>query len=393
MKSLVSVCAAALLAVSCATAPDIPSQRERLTRQIADDAVSFNEAYGQAVSAQILLNILRSRDRMPRYYLAMTGISDSPSWSTTQSAAIGGIPLGGDVGTPWGVGGLGVERERASRPSYAVQPFDAATLARTAFQPTPSSVFEHYWYSGWPRDLLMLMMVESIEKTDGGGHVSVFTNEANTIFDDCVARVQTGGCNFVREVRAFLDISQQHPSERGVDLEHGRPLCGLVEAYDPASAVRPATPRETQICEPAFVVGADTLRLRLRSLDDMVYYVGELLRAGGMQAAPGEAIEAQVTVRAAGLRGGGQGVPLFRIVPAGDDARGSYAAEITYGGERFRAGPAIGRSCGEQTQAGRCQDNAEEGDRSSSVLSLIAEILALNQSPDAIRAPSRLIAE
>ena len=98
MKSLVPVCAAALLAVSCATAPDIPSQRERLTRQIADDAVSFNEAYGQAVSAQILLNILRSRDRMPRYYLAMTGISDSPSWSTTQSAAIGGIPLGGDVG-------------------------------------------------------------------------------------------------------------------------------------------------------------------------------------------------------------------------------------------------------------------------------------------------------
>jgi hypothetical protein len=36
---------------------------------------------------------------------------------------------------------------------------------------------------------------------------------------------------------------------------------------------------------------------------------------------------------------------------------------------------------------------AEEGDRSSSVLSLIAEILALNQSPEAIRAPSRLIAE
>jgi hypothetical protein len=43
--------------------------------------------------------------------------------------------------------------------------------------------------------------------------------------------------------------------------------------------------------------------------------------------------------------------------------------------------------------SGRCQDNADEGDRSSSVLSLIAEILALNQSPDAIRAPSRLIAE
>jgi hypothetical protein len=93
------------------------------------------------------------------------------------------------------------------------------------------------------------------------------------------------------------------------------------------------------------------------------------------------------------LRGGGQGVPLFRVVPAHDSAHGIYAAEIAYGGDRFRAGPAIGRSCGEQAQAGACRDVAEEGDRSSSVLSLIAEILALNQSPDAIRAPSRLIAE
>lgn len=136
------------------------------------------------------------------------------------------------------------------------------------------------------------------------------------------------------------------------------------------------------------------MRLRLRSLDDMVYYVGELLRAGSMRSAPGEAIEAQVTVRAAGLRGGGQGVPLFPgRLPASDSTHSIYAAEIAYGGERFRAGPAVGRSCGEQTQAGACRDIAEEGDRSSSVLSLIAEILALNQSPDAIRAPSRLIAE
>lgn len=393
MKSFIAACAAALLAASCATAPDIPSQRERLTRQIADDAVGFNEAYGQAVSAQILLNILRSRDRLPRYYLAMTGISDSPSWTTTQSAAVGGIPLGGDIGTPWGVGGLGVERERASRPSYAVQPFDAATLARTAFQPTPSPVFEHYWYSGWPRDLLMLMMVESIEKTDASGHTSTFTNEANTIFDDCAASVATDGCEFVREVRSFLETSQQHPYDRSIDMQNGRAICGLVEAYNPASPVRPAPPREGQVCEPVFAVGADTIRLRLRSLDDMVYYVGELLRADGMRAGPGEAVEAQVTVRAAGLRGGGRGVPLFRVVPANDTTHDIYAAEIAYGGHRYRAGPAIGRSCGAQADNGACRDIAEEGDRSSSVLSLIAEILALNQSPDAIRAPSRLIAE
>jgi hypothetical protein len=391
MRWVLAACATVLLA-SCATAAPIPSAREHLSRQIADDAVAFNEAYGQAVSAQILLNILRSRDRLPRYYLAMTGISDSPSLTTTRSAALGDIQLG-DIGSPWGVAGAGVSRESATRPSYAVQPFDPQTLTRTAFSPTPPHVFAHYWRSGWPRDVLLLMMVEQIEKTDGDNHTHVFVNEANTIFENCPESVRTEGCDFVREVRDFIIADAEHPRQSGIDMRRGRPLCGLIDAYGPSTPIRPVEPAPGLDCDPVFVVGQTTIRLRLRSLDDMVYYVGELLRADTTHAQPGEALEAQVTVRAAGLRGGGKGVPLFRVVPANHSTHHAFAAEVEYGGARYRAGPAIGRSCGEAASEGPCADNAEEGDRSSSVLSLIAEILALNQSPDAIRAPSRLIAE
>jgi hypothetical protein len=392
MKSVLAACAAALLAASCASAAQFPSPREQLSRQIADDAAGFNEAYAQAVSGQILLNILRSRDRLPRYYLAMTGIADSPSWRHRQNVGAGSIPLG-EGASPWGIGSIGLERETQTRPTYAIQPFSAETLTRTAFSPTPPHIFAHYWRSGWPRDLLMLMMVESIERTDTSHPTQVFTNEANTIFDDCVEGVDTEGCAFVREMRAFLSSISEPPMAGGIDPQRGRPLCGLIDAYNPSAPVRPVAPREGLDCDPVFAVGQSTIRLRLRSLDDMVYYVGELLRAGGMRAGPGEAIEAQVTVRAAGLRGGGRGVPLFRVLPAQAAGRGVYAAEVEYGGARYRAGPAIGRSCGEESNEGRCRDIAEEGDRSSSVLSLIAEILALNQSPDAIRAPNRLIAE
>ena len=391
MKSWLAGIGAALMLSACANAGELPSRRERLTRQIADDAAGFNEAYGQAVSGQILLNILRSRDRLPRYYLAMTGIADSPSWRMQQSGSIGGIPLG-ESGSPWGFGSLGVERETERRPAYAVQPLDAATLTRTAFQPTATGVFAHYWEGGWPRDLLVLVMVESIETTDASGR-HTFNNEANTIFDDCRADIDTNGCAFVREARAFMTSVAEHPPETGIDMEHGRPLCGLIDAYAPTAPVKPVPPREGLDCDPVFAVGATTVRLRLRSLDDMVYYIGELMRAGAMRAEPGQAIEAQVTVRAAGLRGGGRGVPLFRILPDGAAHGDNYAAQISYGGERYRAGPAIGRSCGAQTMTGVCRDSADEGDRSSSVLSLIAEILALNQSPDSIRAPNRLIAE
>ncbi|MBN8608561.1 MAG: hypothetical protein J0L81_16720 [Caulobacterales bacterium] len=394
MRRLWSAIAAACLAAACASAPDLPSQRERLTRQIADDAVAFNEAYGQAVSAQILLNILRSRDRLPRYYLAMTGISDSPSLSQSQTLGIGSIPLG-ESGSPWGFGSIEASRSTETRPSYAVQPFSAETLTRTAFEPTAPHIFAHYWRSGWPRDLLLLVMVEAIEKTDGEGRVQVFTNEANTIFADCAGgmeQAETQGCAFVREVRDFMAATEAHPRVAGSNPQ-GRPLCGVLDVYAPTNPVRAIGPGAGVDCDPVFVIGASTVRLRLRSLDDMVYYVGELMRAGAMVADEGEAIEAQVNVRAAGLRGGGRGVPLFRILPESAANNGIYAAEVEYGGARYAAGPAIGRSCGVATSAGVCRDVADEGDRSSSVLSLIAEILALNQSPDSIRAPSRLIAE
>ena len=385
----VSVLAAAMMLAACAT-PIVPTGRSALTHQIADDAAAFNEAYGQAVSAQILLNILRSRDRLPRHYLSMTGISDSPSLRWRENVGIGSIPLG-EGASPWGIGGLGVERETQSRPSYAIQPFAADTLTRAAFQPTQPYVFAHYWRSGWPRDLLTLMMVERITRTTPDGGSTSYNNEANEIFENCTPNIDTHGCDFVRELRTFL-ARVNHPAALS-NAPDAQPVCGLVEAYLPARPVRATPPAEGQECDPTFAVGADFYTFRLRSLDDMVYFVGELMRAGSMRAGPGEPIEAQVNVSAAGLRGGGQGVPLFRIVPHASAQSRGYAARVAYSGELYFSGPAIGRSCGAATSTGVCTDNANEGDRSSSVLSLIAEIMALNQSPDAIRPPSRLIAE
>lgn len=388
MRRLAAVLAAAVLLAACATGPYGLPRREGLARQIADDAAGFNEAYAQAVSAQILLNILRSRDRLPRQYLALSGISDAPSLRSRQSGGIGSIPLG-EGG--WGFGNVGVEREVTARPGYAVTPYDAATLTRTAFDATEPYVFAHYWRSGWPRDLLLLVMVEEITVHPARGAARIYSNEANEIFDDCGPHVDTNGCAFVRTVREFLTRTSEHGRFSGAP--NAQQICGLVDVFAPTIAVRPRTPRENERCEPVFIAGGDRYTLRLRSLDDMVYYIGELLRVSSTRGGPHDAIEAQLTVRAAGLRGGGRGVPLFRVLPPQAARPRIYAAEVAYGGVRYRAGPAISRSCADAAPEGPCADTPEEGDRSSSVLSLIAEILALNQSPDAILPPSRLIAE
>lgn len=384
--------AIALAVAGCGTAPSLPLRRETLARQIADDAAAFNEAYGRAVTAQILLNVLRSRDRLPRFYLAMTGIQDAPSLRFRENIGVGSIPMG-EGASPWGFGNFGLERETISRPTYAVQPFSADTLTRTAFQATDPDVFEHYWQSGWPRDLLLFVLVDGLTRIealpDGQTRVTDLTNEANDVREDCAPDVDSRGCAFVREVRGFLrDIAGREPV-RGAPAD-ARGVCGLIAAYAPAQPVR-RVDVAGQRCEPRFIVGAVTYVLHLRSLDDAIYYVGELMRADSMRGE--DDIVAPITVLAAGLRGGGAGVPLFRITRAHDRRRAPYAASVDYAGERYWAGPAIGRSCADAQDSGACVDDAENGDRTSSVISLLAEILALNQSPDSIRAPNRLIAE
>ncbi|MBI1251209.1 MAG: hypothetical protein GC189_07040 [Alphaproteobacteria bacterium] len=379
--------AAALAA--CATAPSLPLRRESLARQISDDAAAFNDAYGRAVTAQILLNVLRSRDRLPRFYLSMTGIQDSPSLRFQENIGAGSIPLG-EGSSPWGFGNFGLTRETQSRPSYAVQPFSAETLTRTAFQPIAPDIFGHYWSNGWPRDLLTFVLVERISKitpgADGAPRVEEFVNEANNIRADCADGVDSSGCGFVREARAFLASIEGQTPQR-MTPSGAREVCGLVEAYAPERPVQRAPGGEQ--CDPRFVVGGAIYVFHLRSLDDCIYYVGELMRG---EAGDHGAIEAPLNVRTAGLRGGGS-VPLFRMELDEDSARRPYAASVEYAGKRYWAGPAVSRSCYQASERGPCRDDAEHGDRSSSVLSLLAEVLALNQSPDAIRAPNRLIAE
>ncbi len=398
LTRLALISLAATLVTGCGAAPSASLRREGLARQIADDAAAFNEAYARSVSGQILLNVLRARDRQPRYYLSMSGIADAPSVRYNESVGVGSIPLG-DGASPWGFGSFGFERETSSRPSYAVQPLSAETLTKTVFQPTPGNVFAHYWDSGWSRDLLIFLMVERItriETVNGKRVVSEVLNDATNIRSDCGGE-EGGGCKFVRAARAFLtEISTRDEARAAPDAG---PVCGLVTAYAPAQPVRAAPPAPGQQCDPRFVVGAATYVMSLRSFDDIVYYVGELMRPS-LTASGDEAVMASpLTVRAAGLRSQ-IGAPLFRILPADEasriapiDPHAYYAAGVSYGGRRFYAGPPVGRACASATPDGVCADNPDNGDRSSSVLSLLAELLALNQSPDSIRAPQRVFVE
>lgn len=382
---LIAVAAAAMLCASCTTYAG-EERRARLVGDLSADAIAFNEAYAQAMTGQILVNILRARDRLPTQYLAMSAIQDSPSITSGQSLTLGSINLG-DIASPWAVGEAGITRGIERQPSYSVAPFSAGDLRNIMFEPTDPGVFAEYWNAGWPKDLLLFLLADRIVRIspDPAARVIEFENDAGDFRDDCAEAVATRGCDYVRLARTLArELAGQGP-DRVTSMSA---VCGFVAAYAPARPRALAAGATLTNCDSAarIIVGDVEYVIFLRSLNDIVFYLGELLRDAGAAA---DAFNAPIRVGAAGIPRGGQGVPLFRVTTAG--AGRTYAAAVSYGGARYFAGPAISRSCPEVTPDGPCRDDFDSGDRSSQVLALLMQLLLRNQSDESRPPPPSIL--
>lgn len=380
LKVVVVVVAA--FAVSACAVNEARRQHERqaLTRRIVDDAIAYNEAYSGAISGQILLNILRAYNRQPRQYMSMSGFSNSDADSRNSSLNVSGLPLG-RLGEEWGQGAFGLSNGTRLEPEYRVEPFGDDDFSKIALAPTSARVFDHYWNAGWNRDMLLFLLVERMEIVRGGER-TVFDNTPGTIAANCAEQgYDIGGCAFVRAARELAmrtnrPASSQPPAAPGA--------CAPIAVYDRDYV----STESAAACGVRIVVGADEYRLSLRSLDAMVYYVGELMRRDEAHPPSEDAfLEARLSVRAAGSRD--QLTPIFRIVEADDRSERDYAATVTFAGRRYSAGAPANEFCFRPGEPDACR--GLRGDRSSSVLEFLVGILAYNQSDAAVRAPQNTI--
>lgn len=372
-------CALGALTLSACAVTDAHriAERERLTRRIADDAVAYNQAYSAAINGQILLNILRAYNRQPRQYTSMTGFQNSVPDSRVVTLGIGGVPLG-ELGQQWGEGALGVGVETHLEPEYAVEPFDSDDFSAIALRPTSTDVFRHYWESGWTRDLLLLLLVEQIEVS--GDSSAIYSNNAGTIAANCTGEGYTGGgCAFVVVAR---ELAQRTRSARRVPVSPGaESACTPFAAYDVAQA-GPIN-RTGGACPVTVIVGGTRYALQLRSLDGIIYYIGELIRRDAIHPAPDGTLEARLRVSAPGAPL--ETTPVFRVVEANSTTERDYAATVTYGGRQFSAGAPANAFCFDPRGPEHCPGPG--ADRTGTVLELLTDILAYNQSAEAVRAP------
>jgi hypothetical protein len=186
LKSLWA-CAFALALAGCASVPTLRGAPEDIANQIGGNAVAYNQAYGRAIADQVLLNVLRARDRLPLYHLSMSGITDTSELQQSGQLQLGSISLGDGNG---GVGQLTGGRTLITKPQYVLNPFssDPEHPRARQFEPVAYEVFQHFWDNNWPTDVLLLVMVESLIVEPETNPPSVLTNGSAGARGDCGRR-------------------------------------------------------------------------------------------------------------------------------------------------------------------------------------------------------------
>ena len=399
MRRLLAAVLAAVALAGCAAQEVVDHRRrEAVARRIVDDAMAFNEAYHEAITSQVLLNIMRAANRQPRQYMSMSGFTQTGA-TRSGSITIGGVALD-QLGESWGGGDFSLEGSRNLEPDYTLSPFATEAFANIVMRPTDAQLFRYYWDSGWNPDLLLMVLVQRVRILPvTGGPPRDLTNSAGTITDDCSGPRQGGGCDFVLAMRELAASLSRYERVPGPPLAAGE--CGPIAVYaPPGSSAAQRTNRQAPSaadarCPVEIVVGDQRYLMALRSLDDAVYYVGQLMRRDpqARQQAPEGEMRARLGVTAPGFPiWADERAPLFRIVQATRESERDFAATATFAGRRYSAGAPVDRFCYDAADVGNCRTE-EYLDLSGTVLELLVGILAFNQSDEAVAPPQNSVFE
>lgn len=355
IRPLLTTFTAAAALAGCVSIPALQGRPEDVADRIGANAVAYNQAYGRAVADQVVLNALRARDRLPLFYLSMSGINDTSYVEAETSASIGSIGLG--EGHPnWGVGSIGGTRVNRTIPAFSLNPIGPGNTGRALqFRPLSFQVFDHYWSRGWPRDVLLFTLVDSVSKSESGQAARTLPNAATSI-DEYSALV--------------AEIADAQ----------GATLTSVCDPHEETASG----------CDARVTVGDVTYTLTLRSLDDVLYYLGSTLRTPGAgprvrppgvyPANPRDPAQWRAMQRTASL---------FQVARQPRERGRHFASVVQYQDEHYVAGEANGAQCilGPNNDCGA----QLPGDATSTVLSLLTQLVILSQSEAAQLAPQATV--
>lgn len=340
--SLVST--AAIFISSCGTVGTAPS----IGSDIVGDALSLNQAYGEASNAVILKNILRARDRWPTTYTTLSAIESSPSLQ--RAGAVSLTPLGlGNAAGPFKNSGSSFSNTSKAGNNYKVVPFVDGVM-----NPMKGETFENY-FDRWPRDVAVLMLINGL-KVEEAGRPRLIRNDGEDIE------------GFVMNIaRAFhLSEAQYRSFDVGKHLD-------LVKSDSGEYALAVRSNKDLQ-----FTPQQQGIRheFELRSIDSIIYFLGETLRT------PQNAISVNCDVRTpSGYQTIKMKAPILKVDTPQNAQRVNYAMRVNHAGQTYFALP----NATQIESRGGCLK-----ERSSTAIAMLTQLLLLSQDEDAFKGTQTL---
>ena len=339
LKLLASAGLGALSMSGCAIVSDLGATG--VAENIEENAATLNEAHTRAMTAIIAMNVLRARDRWPTNYTTLSGIKSNPTMSLNAGATFS--PLGlGNSRLPFAGSSANVARNETANAEYSVNPFSNNDKTQGLLQPIQPQMLLNYWNAGWPRETLMWMFVDSvifpgasepwyIDGDEYAANASAIDVENSKRYLDIIHRAKNNEVNFQQLALPTPDARHCVPYDpvylretlggaagggleggagggrgggggggggnmtdtiRTVENLTGRQMILTDEKRSPKPGEAAIAPdkfnRQLLLCDPivpqwGFVdakTGAVLATIRTRSFDDMIYFLGETLRAG-----------------------------------------------------------------------------------------------------------------
>jgi hypothetical protein len=335
---------------------------------MTDFATDYNRVIADTRNEMILLNIVRARFGEPTHYSALSSVSGNLSIGASAGASLGGIIDDIDAGAS-------TQISVRSSPSFQIIPLNTADFAIGILRPIEPNVVALFLSQGWNENLLAALLIESI--SCGG---TVYNNDLRA---DRSASQRPG--YLTRNEVFSLGFETGMEDQDGT----GTALLSLTEGQsdslelilgelgdDYRVAVRRAVDG-TAILD-VFERSEQTLRLtmnrdsrppecaddelspddyELRSVEGIIYYLGEILRTG----------DGQLTAD--------NGDIVFRLRNA--PPTGGHSVHISHGGQSYFV---------ERPNPGQNPRN-----RTSQVLSLVNQLIGLQTASEALeRSPATL---
>lgn len=362
---------------------------------MTDFATDYNRVIADTRNEMILLNIVRSMRREPTHYSALGSINGNVSVSASAGAGLSGIIDDIDASASTGI-------SVRSGPSFSVVPLSSSDFSRGILRPIEADVVRLFSEQGWGSQILIPLFVERIEcggrtyvndprEYGSGGPVAGGRNlrrEEIFALRFTVAEQQQDSINQRARMTINIDDSdaigrlldefaddysvQLHQVRReGADGETVRDL--HVDVYDRTFgelAIEARDDTAAALCgasDGSGIVARGT-QITLRSVEGVVYYLGELMRSGTALTSPDFEI-------GGAARRGQHVFRIFRSPPPE-----GYSVHVNHRGEDFFVADGYGVSAGDGRE-----------DRTIQVIALINQLIALQTSNEALeRSPSTL---